>query len=107
MATSTAVAPSTRIARASLIVLVLINIVNFYDRNVGGALAEPMRREFGLSDTQLGLLGTVFTVLYAVMGCRWDGSLIAAAVRNCWLQVLPFGGRSRAWPHGRSTFPCW
>jgi MFS family permease len=55
-------------ARASLILLVLINIVNFYDRNVGGALAEPMRREFGLSDTQIGWLGTAFTLLYAVIG---------------------------------------
>jgi MFS family permease len=55
-------------ARASLILLVVINIVNFYDRNVGGALAEPMRREFGLSDTQIGWLGTAFTLLYAVIG---------------------------------------
>jgi MFS family permease len=47
---------------------VIINIINFYDRNVGGALAEPMRREFGLSDTQIGQLGTVFTLLYAVIG---------------------------------------
>jgi MFS family permease len=68
MATSTAVAPSTRLARTSLIILVLINIVNFYDRNVGGALAEPMRREFGLNDTQIGWLGTAFTLLYAVIG---------------------------------------
>ena len=68
MATSTAVAPSTRVVRASLIVLVIINIINFYDRNVGGALAEPMRREFGFSDTQLGWLGTIFTLLYAVIG---------------------------------------
>jgi MFS family permease len=68
MATSTAVAPSTRVVRASLIVLVIINIINFYDRNVGGALAEPMRREFGFSDTELGWLGTIFTLLYAVIG---------------------------------------
>ena len=68
MATSTAVAPSTRVIRTSLIVLVIINIINFYDRNVGGALAEPMRREFGFSDTQLGALGTIFTLLYAVIG---------------------------------------
>jgi MFS family permease len=68
MATSTAVAPSTRVVRASLIILVIINIINFYDRNVGGALAEPMRREFGFSDTQLGWLGTIFTLLYAVIG---------------------------------------
>jgi predicted MFS family arabinose efflux permease len=68
MATSTAVAPSTRVVRTSLIILVIINIINFYDRNVGGALAEPMRREFGFSDTQLGWLGTIFTLLYAVIG---------------------------------------
>jgi MFS family permease len=70
MATNTATppSPSVRMARASLILLVLINIVNFYDRNVGGALAEPMRREFGLSDTQIGWLGTAFTLLYAVIG---------------------------------------
>jgi MFS family permease len=52
----------------SMIVLVLVNIVNFYDRNVPGALAEPIRKEFGLSDTQLGWLGTIFTLLYAVIG---------------------------------------
>jgi MFS family permease len=51
-----------------LIFLVIINIINFYDRNVGGALAEPMRREFGLNDTQIGWLGTAFTLLYAVIG---------------------------------------
>src|SRR5262249_53505327 len=37
-------------------------------RNVGGALAEPIRKEFGLSDTALGTLGTAFTLLYAVIG---------------------------------------
>jgi MFS family permease len=68
MATSTAVATSTRVVRTSLIFLVIINIINFYDRNVGGALAEPMRREFGLNDTQIGWLGTAFTLLYAVIG---------------------------------------
>lgn len=68
MATNPVTPSSTRMARASLILLVLINIVNFYDRNVGGALAEPMRHEFGLSDTQIGWLGTAFTLLYAVIG---------------------------------------
>jgi len=70
-ARSTAIAPatsSTRTRMASLLVLVLINIVNFYDRHVPGALAEPMRKEFGLTDTQLGWLGTYFTILYAVVG---------------------------------------
>jgi MFS family permease len=51
-----------------LIVLVAINILNFYDRYVLGALAEPIRREFQLSDTQIGLLGSVFIWLYAIVG---------------------------------------
>jgi len=33
-----------------------------------GALGEPIRREFGLNDTALGLLGTAFTLFYAVVG---------------------------------------
>ena len=33
-----------------------------------GALVEPMRREFHLNDTQIGLLGSVFIWLYAIMG---------------------------------------
>ena len=55
-------------ARSALAVLVAINILNFYDRNALGALTEPIRREFHLSDTQVGLLGSVFTWLYAVVG---------------------------------------
>jgi MFS family permease len=51
-----------------LIVLVAINILNFYDRYVLGALAEPIRREFQLSDTQIGLLGSIFIWLYAIVG---------------------------------------
>lgn len=49
-------------------VLFAINILNFYDRHVPGALVEPMRREFHLNDTQIGLLGSVFIWLYAIMG---------------------------------------
>lgn len=33
-----------------------------------GALVEPMRREFHLNDMQIGLLGSVFIWLYAIMG---------------------------------------
>jgi MFS family permease len=53
---------------SSLIVLIAINILNFYDRYVLGALAEPIRREFQLSDTQIGLLGSIFIWLYAIVG---------------------------------------
>jgi len=49
-------------------VLFAINILNFYDRHVPGALVEPMRREFHLNDTQIGLLGSAFIWLYAIVG---------------------------------------
>ena len=51
-----------------VLVLFAINILNFYDRLVPGALVEPMRKEFHLNDMQIGLLGSVFIWLYAIMG---------------------------------------
>jgi MFS family permease len=52
----------------SVLVLCAINLLNFYDRQAPGALVEPMRREFGLSDTQIGLLGSMFIWVYALAG---------------------------------------
>ena len=52
----------------ALTVLFLINLMNFFDRQIIGGVGEGIRREMGLSDTALGLLGTVFTLLYAVVG---------------------------------------
>jgi len=52
----------------ALAVLTGINILNFYDRQVLGALAEPIRHEFQLSDSQIGWLGTAFIWLYAIVG---------------------------------------
>ncbi|PYQ31731.1 MAG: MFS transporter [Acidobacteria bacterium] len=55
-------------ARYALAVLFVINTLNFFDRVIGGALGEPIRREWGLSDSALGALGTAFTLLYAFVG---------------------------------------
>src|SRR5438445_11724324 len=52
----------------ALAVLFAINLMNFFDRQSIGGVGEGIRREWGLSDTALGLLGTVFTLLYAVFG---------------------------------------
>ena len=52
----------------ALIVLFAINLMNFFDRQLIGGIGEGIRREWRLSDTALGLLGTVFTLLYAVFG---------------------------------------
>lgn len=52
----------------ALAILFLINTVNFFDRLIIGALGEPIRKEFALSDASLGLLSTAFTLLYAFVG---------------------------------------
>ena len=51
-----------------LIVLFAVNVLNFFDRLVIGAVAEPIRREFLLDDASLGILSTAFTLVYAVVG---------------------------------------
>jgi predicted MFS family arabinose efflux permease len=63
-----AVSSEQKNARYALAVLFGINLMNFFDRQVAGALGEPIREEFGLSDTQLGLVATVFTLVYAAVG---------------------------------------
>lgn len=52
----------------SLAVLFAINLLNFYDRSVPGALTEPVRKEFGLTDAQVGLMGSAFIWVYAIIG---------------------------------------
>jgi len=58
---------STRLL-LSAFVLFAINVLNFYDRHVPGALTEPIRKEFHLTDTQIGLLGSAFIWIYALIG---------------------------------------
>jgi MFS family permease len=54
-------------AKSALFLLFAINLLNFFDRQLLGSLGEPIRREFHLSDTALGFLGT-FTIIYAFAG---------------------------------------
>jgi MFS family permease len=49
-------------------ILFAINTLNFFDRQVFGAIAEPVRKEWGLSDSAIGLVGTAFTLVYAAVG---------------------------------------
>ena len=52
----------------ALAVLFLVNVLNYYDRQALGALVEPLRREFRLSDTQLAAIPTLVTIVYALAG---------------------------------------
>ena len=47
----------------------IVYVLNFLDRQILNILAEPIKGDLGLSDTQLGLLaGPAFAVFYAVLG---------------------------------------
>src|SRR5215471_14148415 len=52
----------------SLFVLIAVNVLNFYDRHVAGAVVEPIRREFSLTDAQIGWINFAFTFLYGLVG---------------------------------------
>ena len=52
-----------------VVMLYLVSVSSYMDRFVLSILQEPIKLEFGLSDTQLGLLtGTAFVVLYTILG---------------------------------------
>lgn len=72
-----------------VIVLLLVHVVGHVDRQVMNVLVEPIRLEFGLSDTVMGLMtGAAFAVFYAILGlplALWADrhnrrNLIAAAI---------------------------
>jgi sugar phosphate permease len=52
-----------------LSVLVLVYVLNFVDRQVLTILAEDLKRDLDLTDSDLGFLyGTAFGVFYALFG---------------------------------------
>jgi predicted MFS family arabinose efflux permease len=75
-----------------LLVLLLVCLVNYADRSVVASVAEPLRRDLGLNDTQLGLLqGLSFALLYSFLGVpfarlaeRWSRINILAACTVVW-----------------------
>ena len=78
-------------AQYALFVLFAINLLNFFDRQLLGSLGEPIRKEFRLSDTALGLLTTVFVLVYAIVGLplgrlsdKWRRTRLIAASVAVW-----------------------
>ena len=77
--------------RLMLWTLLIVYIFNFLDRQIVNILAEPIRKDLDLSDTQVGLMtGLAFALFYTVLGlpiARYAdkpstnrGRLIAAAL---------------------------
>jgi predicted MFS family arabinose efflux permease len=91
-------------AAFALCILFGINLLNFFDRQLLGALGEPIRKEFHLSDTGLGLLGTVFTLIYAVVGLpfgrasdRWYRTRLVAIGAAFWSLMTAASGLAQSY----------
>ncbi len=55
--------------RYVLVLLLLVYIFNFVDRQILSVLLQSIKREFSFSDTQLGLLGGIaFALFYSIVG---------------------------------------
>lgn len=55
--------------RAALLLLTLVYVFNFVDRQVLNILAESIKQELALSDTQLGIVtGLAFALFYSLLG---------------------------------------
>jgi predicted MFS family arabinose efflux permease len=94
--------PSSRSLWFTLLVLFGINTMNFYDRQVVGAVGEQVRNQWELSDTQLSALTTAFILLYAAVGLplgRWADvgrrKLILAGGVLIWSLMTALSGLAR------------
>ena len=58
-----------RSAKFALVLLVLVYVFNFIDRQILTILAEDIKADLGISDSDIGFLyGTAFAVFYSVVG---------------------------------------
>ena len=58
-----------RYAKFALALLVVVYVFNFIDRQILSVLAEDIKADLGLSDSDLGFLfGTAFAVFYSLFG---------------------------------------
>jgi MFS family permease len=83
---------SNRQRRVFLAILFLACTSNYIDRQLMSVLIEPVKQEFGASDTEMGLLtGLAFAIFYAVPGLpvarladRGDRKLVIAGSLALW-----------------------
>lgn len=91
-------------AKYVLVVLVIVYIFNFIDRQILSILAEDIKADLGISDAQMGFLyGTVFAVFYAVFGIPlarfadvWTRRSLIAIGLSFWSLMTALSGTARS-----------
>ncbi|MEO8547999.1 MAG: MFS transporter [Sphingomicrobium sp.] len=85
-------APSKRNRTLIMALLLLAYIFNFLDRQILGILAQPIKQDLGLTDTEFGAVGGLaFAILYSVLAVplayladRTSRSAVIAAALAVW-----------------------
>ncbi|MEP6779064.1 MAG: MFS transporter [Gemmatimonadaceae bacterium] len=102
----TEVTASTKQAWYAVAVLTLANISGFVDRQILSPLVAPMKRDFGISDTQISLLmGIGFVVFYSILGIpigrlvdRGSRRVVTAVGVALWSVMTTATGLARTFP---------
>jgi MFS family permease len=88
--------------RLLLALLFTINLLNYIDRLAISGLLEPIRRDLGLTDAQLGRVALAFLVPYAVLplfvgwiGDRANRSKLIMLAISVWSGATAFAGLAR------------
>jgi MFS family permease len=92
-----------RYAKYVLIVLVLVYVFNFVDRQILSILAEEIKADLGVTDAQIGFLyGTAFAVFYAVFGIPlgkladvWTRKSLISVGLGFWSLMTALSGTAR------------
>ena len=95
--------PSSLYSWYVLGILFLVYLSNHVDRQILGILLQPIKEEFGLSDTQLGLLtGPAFALVYTIAGIpiarradRGSRVTIVAVSAAIWSVMTALSGLAR------------
>ncbi len=89
----------SRHARRILGLFFLTNLMNFYDRQIVAALAEAIKAEFTLTDTQVGGLNSAFEFTYpaaavalALLADRWSRQRVIALSVALWSTATALTG---------------
>jgi len=83
-----------------------VNFLNYIDRYVIAAVGPLIQRDFGLDDTQLGLIGSIFVVAYmlaspftGVIGDRWPRRFLVSAGVLVWSLATVLSGLATSYHH--------
>ena len=93
-------------ALRALIILWFVGLLNYYDRLLVPVVSQPLRQEFGLTDTQYGLLtGPAFVALYAVssvmygwLADRHSRKRVLAGALTLWSVMTAITGLATSFP---------